>query len=218
MASAGLTNGWISLFPTTACCHANASFLQRVSLLCSPDDDVGLDQANRAHFGIAKLLKSMDCGTDLSSKRRRRHSHTGCRNKNRDGWSQLNTLPWRITWRKYLPVLAVIVGSLLALDSHLQSASAPANWKQDWDATQRAAEKEGRLIIYGPRGADQEQLYSERFQQAFPGIKVNYSAGRMSEVISRIMAEQRAGLRQADLVLGGTDILLGTLKDKGLLQ
>src|SRR5215510_2453797 len=98
-----------------------------------------------------------------------------------------NTLPWRITWRKYLPALAVIVGSLLALDSHLQSASAPANWKQDWDATQRAAEKEGRLIIYGPRGADQEQLYSERLQQA-------------------------------DLVLGGTDILLGTLKDKGLLQ
>ena len=29
------------------------------------------------------------------------------------------------------------------------------------------------------------------------------------------MAEQRAGMRQADLVLGGTDILLGTLKDKG---
>ena len=82
----------------------------------------------------------------------------------------------------------------------------------------RAAEKEGRLIIYGPRGADQEQLYSERFQQVFPRIKVYYSAGRMSEVISRIMAEQRAGLRQADLVLGGTDILLGTLKDKGLLQ
>src|SRR5215468_1818026 len=154
--------------------------------------------------GSPKLLKSMDCGTDLSSKRRRRHSYTGRRNKTRDGWSQLNTLPWRITCRKYLPALAVIVGSLLALDSHLQSAAAPANWKQDWDATQRAAEKEGRLTIYGPRGADQEQLYSERFQQAFPRIKVNYSAGRMSEVISRIMAEQRAGLRQAYQVMAAT--------------
>jgi ABC-type Fe3+ transport system substrate-binding protein len=40
----------------------------------------------------------------------------------------------------------------------------------------------------------------------------------MSDVISRIMAEQRAGIRQADLILGGTDILLGTLKDKGYLQ
>src|SRR5262249_43025994 len=129
--------------------------------------DVGLDQASRAHFEIAKLLKRMDCGTDLSSKRRRRQRCTGRRNQTRDGWSQINTLPWRIIWRKYLPMLTVIVISLLGLDSDLQSASAPANWKQDWDATQRAAEKEGRLIIYGPRGADQEQLYNEMFQQAF---------------------------------------------------
>ena len=164
------------------------------------------------------LLKEMHCGTDLSSKGPHRQSRTGLQNKSRDGWSHLNTLPWRITWRKYLPALAVIVISLLELDSDLQSASARANWKQDWEATQRAAEKEGRLIIYGPRSADQQQLYSENFQQAFPRIKVNYSAGRMSEVISRIMAEQRAGVRQADLVLGGTDILLGTLKSKGLLQ
>jgi hypothetical protein len=32
------------------------------------------------------------------------------------------------------------------------------------------------------------------------------------------MAEQCACIRQADLVLGGTDLLLGTLKDKGFLQ
>lgn len=100
----------------------------------------------------------------------------------------------------------------------LFSAQAPASWKTDWDATQRAAEKEGRLVIYGPTGADQQKLYTEVFQQAFPKIKVNYTPGRISELISRIMAEQRAGIRQADLVLGGTDILLGTLKDKNLLQ
>lgn len=100
----------------------------------------------------------------------------------------------------------------------LFAAQAPANWKADWEATQKAAEKEGRLVIYGPTGVDQQKLYTEVFQQAFPKIKVNYTPGRMSEVISRIMAEQRAGMRQADLVLGGTDILLGTLKDKGFLQ
>ena len=100
----------------------------------------------------------------------------------------------------------------------LFAAQAPANWKTDWEATQRAAEKEAKLVIYGPPGADQQKLYTEVFQQAFPKIKVNYTPGRISEIISRIMAEQRAGMRQADLVLGGTDILLGTLKDKGLLQ
>jgi iron(III) transport system substrate-binding protein len=130
----------------------------------------------------------------------------------------MKTLPHRITCRKYSCALVGMVVSLLTLHSDLHSAQGPTNWKADWDASQRAAEKEGRLIIYGPTGADQQQLYTEVFQQAFPKIKVNYTPGRMSEVISRIMAEQRAGMRQADLVLGGTDILLGTLKDKGLLQ
>jgi iron(III) transport system substrate-binding protein len=100
----------------------------------------------------------------------------------------------------------------------LFAAQAPGNWKADWETTQRRAEKEGRLVIYGPTGADQQKLYTEVFQQAFPKIKVNYTPGRISELISRIMAEQRAGIRQADLVLGGTDILLGTLKGKGYLQ
>jgi iron(III) transport system substrate-binding protein len=106
----------------------------------------------------------------------------------------------------------------LLTQTALFAAQAPANWKADWNASQRAAEKEAKLVIYGPPGADQQKLYTEVFQQAFPKIRVNYTPGRISEIISRIMAEQRAGMRQADLVLGGTDILLGTLKDKGLLQ
>jgi len=100
----------------------------------------------------------------------------------------------------------------------LFATQTPVNWKSDWEAMQKAAEKEGRLVIYGPTGVDQQKLYTEVFQQAFPKIKVNYTPGRISEIISRIMAEQRAGIRQADLILGGTDILLGTLKDKGYLQ
>ena len=106
----------------------------------------------------------------------------------------------------------------LLAQTALFAAQAPANWKADWEASQRAAEKEAKLVIYGPPGADQQRLYTEVFQQAFPKIRVNYTPGRISELISRIMAEQRAGMRQADLVLGGTDILLGTLKDKGSLQ
>src|SRR5262245_19867025 len=97
------------------------------------------------------------------------------------------------------------------------AAPAPTNSKTDWEATQRAAEKKAKLVIYGPPGADQQKLYTEVFQQSFPKLKVNYTPGRISEIISRIMSEQRAGIRQADLVLGGTDILLGTLKEKNFL-
>src|SRR5262245_39683988 len=115
-------------------------------------------------------------------------------------------------WRIFV-FLLVIMGfadSALAVQS--------ANWKADWDATVRAAEKEGQLIIYGPRGQDQETLYSQVFAKAFPKIRVQYTPGRLSQQISRLMAEQRAGVRQVDLLLGGTDVLLGTFKDKGLLQ
>ena len=115
-------------------------------------------------------------------------------------------------------LLSLALLFLVFVRAELFAAQAPTNWKADWEAAQKAAEKESRLVIYGPPGVDQQKLYTEVFQQVFPKIKVNYTPGRMSEVISRIMAEQRAGMRQADLVLGGTDILLGTLKDKGFLQ
>ena len=131
----------------------------------------------------------------------------------------MKIFPDDIIWRKYAYALGVIVISwLFAPASLLHSAQTSTNWKATWEATQRAAQKEGRLVIYGPPGADQQKLYTEVFQQSFPKIRVNYTPGRMSEVMSRIMAEQRAGMRQADLVLGGTDSLLGTLKEKGFLQ
>src|SRR2546428_3938905 len=103
-------------------------------------------------------------------------------------------------------------------NSNLCAAQATPNWKPDLEATAKAAEKDGRLVIYGPTGRDQQTLYTDVFHKPSPKIRVNYTPGRISDLISRIMAEQRAGLRQADLVLGGTDILLGTLKEKGLLQ
>ena len=130
----------------------------------------------------------------------------------------MKTVPHRNTGRIFFYVFIAIVVSLFAPDFALHAAQPRPDWKPEWETTQRAAQKEGRLVVYGPPGVDQQKLYTEIFQQTFPKIKVNYTPGRMSEIMSRIMAEQRAGMRQADLVLGGTDSLLGTLKEKGFLQ
>ena len=130
----------------------------------------------------------------------------------------MKTLPHRNTGRIFFYAFIAIVVSLFARDFALYAAQPRPDWKPEWETTQRAAQKEGRLVVYGPPGVDQQKLYTEIFQQTFPKIKVNYTPGRMSEIMSRIMAEQRAGMRQADLVLGGTDSLLGTLKEKGFLQ
>ena len=130
----------------------------------------------------------------------------------------MKTLPHRNIGRIFFYAFIAIVSSLFAPDFALHAAQPRPDWKPEWETTQRAAQKEGRLVVYGPPGVDQQKLYTEIFQQTFPKIKVNYTPGRMSEIMSRIMAEQRAGMRQADLVLGGTDSLLGTLKEKGFLQ
>ena len=130
----------------------------------------------------------------------------------------MKTLLHRNTSRIFFYAFIAIVASLFAPDFALHAAQPRPDWKPEWETTQRAAQKEGRLVVYGPPGVDQQKLYTEIFQQTFPKIKVNYTPGRMSEIMSRIMAEQRAGMRQADLVLGGTDSLLGTLKEKGFLQ
>jgi iron(III) transport system substrate-binding protein len=130
----------------------------------------------------------------------------------------MKTLLHRNTGRIFFYVFIAIVVSLFAPHFALHAAQPRPDWKTEWETTQRAAQKEGRLVVYGPPGVDQQKLYTEIFQQTFPKIKVNYTPGRMSEIMSRIMAEQRAGMRQADLVLGGTDSLLGTLKEKGFLQ
>jgi len=119
-------------------------------------------------------------------------------------------------WRRACPLFFMLIWFMLLVARSL--AAQAANWKADWDQTVKAAEKEGQLVIYGPPGPDQGTLYSEIFPKAFPKIRVYYTPGRMSEVTSRLMAEQRAGVRQVDLLLGGTDTLLGTFKDKGLLQ
>jgi ABC-type Fe3+ transport system substrate-binding protein len=130
----------------------------------------------------------------------------------------MKTLLHRNTGQICFYAFIAIVVSLFAPNFALYAAQPRPDWKTEWETTQRAAQKEGRLVVYGPPGVDQQKLYTEIFQQTFPKIKVNYTPGRMSEIMSRIMAEQRAGMRQADLVLGGTDSLLGTLKEKGFLQ
>ena len=130
----------------------------------------------------------------------------------------MKTLLRRNTSRIFFYAFIAIVVSLFGPDFALHAAQPRPDWKTERETTQRAAQKEGRLVVYGPPGVDQQKLYTEIFQQTFPKIKVNYTPGRMSEIMSRIMAEQRAGMRQADLVLGGTDSLLGTLKEKGFLQ
>ncbi len=109
--------------------------------------------------------------------------------------------------------LAVLVFTLSFL---VDAIDAKTSWEMEWKKTLSAAKKEGRLVIYGPGG--REKVYVHAFRQAYPDIRVSYASGRLSSLVSRIMAEWRAGKPLVDLLIGGTTIPLSTLKKAKMLR
>jgi iron(III) transport system substrate-binding protein len=82
----------------------------------------------------------------------------------------------------------------------LTAAGAKADWKQEWDRTVAAAKQEGRLMILSSQ--DYDLLFAE-FQKKYPEIKVVATSGRVSQQLSRVMSERRAGKYLWDLFVDG---------------
>jgi len=75
-----------------------------------------------------------------------------------------------------------------------------ADWKQDWEKTIEGAKKEGQLQLLTSEAYD---LVFAEFQKKYPEIKVVATAGRVSQQVSRIMSERRAGKYLWDLFING---------------
>ena len=71
---------------------------------------------------------------------------------------------------------------------------------EEWQKLVAAANKEGKVVIYGRGAAEYVNVYRDYFQKAFPRIKVNYVGGR-SDLAHRLTAERRAGKYFPDLFL-----------------
>lgn len=93
---------------------------------------------------------------------------------------------------RFLAALLLFAAHALAADS----------WQAEWERTKAAAEKEGELAYY-TLGDDYN--YIKEFERRFLRIKVKIVPGRGVELLSRIMAERRAGKYLADVAhLGNT--------------
>ena len=73
--------------------------------------------------------------------------------------------------------------------------------QEEWDRTIKAAEKEGQLTLYANEGIEGSV---NDFQKRFPKIKVILIAGRSGQLVTRLMAERRAGKFLADIAKLGT--------------
>ena len=112
-----------------------------------------------------------------------------------------------------------ISAAILALIAICASPSAHAadDWKQDWDKTVAAANKEGELIVSGPVGKLWSDFLIPRFQKDYPGITLKMTSFAARDFWVRFMKEREVGLYLWDLRLGGTDTSLFTLLHQGAI-
>jgi ABC-type Fe3+ transport system substrate-binding protein len=99
----------------------------------------------------------------------------------------------------------------------LLAASAYGDWKEDWEKTVAAAEKEGEVSIYGQSRAGVGKAVLA-FKDAYPKIKINFVGGSGSDLAKKIMAEKRAGKHLVDIAVGGGGTMVLVYHKAGLLQ
>lgn len=85
-------------------------------------------------------------------------------------------------------------------------------WEAEWEKILREARKEGEVVLYGSPIAETRQTFTESFQKAYPGIKLDYTAITGSLTAPKIIAQRRAGLAAVDLHIGGTNTILSDLR------
>jgi hypothetical protein len=93
-------------------------------------------------------------------------------------------------------LIAVLLVNLIVVDR------VRGDWKQDWDKTVAAAEKEGEVTIYGQSRAGVGKAILA-FKDVYPKIKINFIGGSGSDLAKKIMAEKRADKHLVDLSIGG---------------
>ena len=120
--------------------------------------------------------------------------------------------PARISVKRRMLLLLVIAGALW----NASAAAQTSNWKEVWEQTVAAANKEGQLVISGPSGtAWREQLLT--FQQSYPGIKLSITAAASRDFWPRVVKEREAKLNLWDFRVGGPDNLVYSVKAMGYM-
>ncbi len=92
------------------------------------------------------------------------------------------------------------------------TTTSKTGWEAEWDTTLSLAKKEGRVVVYGPPGADTRIAMIEGFKKAYPGITLEWVSATGAEVAPKILGERRGGIYLVDIHMGGTTTILSSLK------
>jgi len=118
-----------------------------------------------------------------------------------------------------MQALSGVVGrlALAVMLVTMLTQSVAAQWRQEWERTIVAAEKEGQVTVYGPPGITYQNAIGA-FQDAFPKVKLVYVPGAGNNNAQRLVTERRAGKYLADLFIGGSGSIIEVLYDGNMLE
>ncbi len=97
------------------------------------------------------------------------------------------------------------------------AAPARAAWEEKWAATLAAARKEGKVAIYGFVGPELRDALTGAIKNEL-GFEVELVVGKGAEVSTRFMAEWKAGINAADIMLFGASTFLTNLDPEVVLD
>src|SRR5581483_1722951 len=80
----------------------------------------------------------------------------------------------------------------------------------DWAKTLDAARKEGSVTVAGPPGSIYRNGITAGWAQDFPDIKLDYNAGRGTQVVAKIVRERAAGLYNWDIIVASINPTLAS--------
>ena len=99
-----------------------------------------------------------------------------------------------------LLTVSVLLGSAVAYGA---SATDPG-----WEKIVAAAKKEGKVVMFGPTGADVRDAFTLGFQKKYPEIEVDFSGLQGAQVAPKLLAELGAKQYRTDLIVAGTTTAL----------
>ncbi len=104
-----------------------------------------------------------------------------------------------------------------ATKSASKSDKSQAGWQADWQATIKAAQKEGKVVVYEQWGPKARTELGRAFKQKF-GIDIEFvSAGTSTQLVPKLTQERSAGLYLADIIAAGTTTAITQMRPAGML-
>lgn len=90
-------------------------------------------------------------------------------------------------------------------------------WELEWEKILKAAQKEGRVVIYTSEGAEPRAAMTTAFKKKY-GIEVETMTARSLQLIEKMFTERKAGLNLVDMFISGSTDMILRLKPSGVLD